>query len=391
MFDQERRSLGEIDIGESALGEITADFFVGHLEQCAGILVRNSSPTQSSCELRSIRVFAINQPSAAHIKPMPSPAPADPSFDLHDISTRPFTPHAKRAMGKFFSLTTTEVCNLSCVYCHFNGPTAIKKARTLPPELVCKLLDEMPDGAWVTFAGTGEYFLDPYALDHLRYAIARGLTVDVLSHGQFFTPELMDELLRIGVRYFRMSCDSVDAAEYAKIRRGGELQKIVDAAAYFRSRKADYPDIDVMICATLLSTTMSKRQGMIDFWTGKVDQISFHAEYFDTFKFRNATLTYNPTERVDCSIELKIVPSGKIAPCCAIMVYEHDGDTSWLPDVRTHTMQQAYDILCDLYDDSNSPLAKLCAKCDWWIQFHENFSTGQRRSPFHEVFKLPNG
>ena len=65
------------------------------------------------------------------------------------------------------------------------------------------------------------------------------------------------------------------------------------------------------------------------------------------------------------------------------MVYQHEGDTSWLPHIETHTLKEAYDQLCDMYDDPQSPLAKLCAQCDWWIMWAKNETgdgTGYYRS-----------
>src|SRR5579883_1590213 len=114
LFDRERRSLGEAK--SSVTGEqLTADFFVPDLAQCEGLLIRNLANATSTCELRRIQAFAIHHMTKAAIRPVPSPAPSDPDYDLHKITVRPFAPHANRQMGRFFSITTTEVCNLSCV------------------------------------------------------------------------------------------------------------------------------------------------------------------------------------------------------------------------------------------------------------------------------------
>ncbi|MGH9610645.1 MAG: hypothetical protein ACRD34_13345, partial [Bryobacteraceae bacterium] len=76
--------------------------------------------------------------------------------------------------------------------CHFNGPNAIKKGKTLAPEYVRKALEEIPTGSDVWFAATGEFFIDPHALDHLRYASSLGLRPCVLSHGQLYSREMID-------------------------------------------------------------------------------------------------------------------------------------------------------------------------------------------------------
>lgn len=289
------------------------------------------------------------------------------SDKLAQVSRQPFTPKARRGPFVMGSITTTEVCNLSCAFCHFNGPKAPKKAQQIDPGLVVKALKDLPAGSQIYFAATGEFFLDPNAVAHLKAALDLKLVPLVLSHGQLFSEPLIDELLDIGVRHFRMSCDAIEPNAYAKIRRGGELQRILDSADYLRKRKADYPDINVEINCTLLSNSFHRQQEFIDFWRGKVDGVNFNAEYFDTFRYRNTHFT--PSQRVDCQLQTYVLPSGKIAPCCAVMVYAHDNDVSWLPDIRTHTLQEAYDQLCDMYEDPASELSALCRKCDWWIMW----------------------
>jgi hypothetical protein len=59
-------------------------------------------------------------------------------------------------------------------------------------------------------------------------------------------------------------------------------------------------------------------------------------------------------------------------------VYSHDEDVSWLPHLAEDTPAEAYRKLCDLYDDPSSPLRRVCAKCNWWVQFQ---SDAQGNSP----------
>ena len=284
------------------------------------------------------------------------------------VTRQPFTPKAERnrtvPMG---SITATEVCNLTCVMCHFNGPNAVKKGKTLAPALVEKTLDQLAPGQEIWFAATGEFFMDPNALDHLRAASRRGMKPCVLSHGQLFTPQLLDQVLEAGVRLIRMSADSTDPDQFRKIRRGGELHRILDACQYLREQKTRYPGLRIEINCTLFKNTFPKQQEMIDFWRGKVDQVNFNAEYHDTWRYRNTF--FNPEKRNDCKIQLYVLPSGRIAPCCAMMVHAHDHDVSWLPHVAEVSLEEAYRRLSDLYEDSSSPLAKLCQTCDWWIMW----------------------
>src|SRR6185437_8825753 len=201
--------------------------------------------------------------------------PADSrDYNLRDITRQPFSPRTPReAPFRFGGITTTEACNLSCVMFHFNGPNATKKAKELTPHNVRTVLDQLPSGSQVHFAATGDFFMDPHAVDHVRYAVSRGLKPLILSHGQLYTPELLNELLEIGVRGFRISCDAIDPVHYARIRRGGEFQKILDAVAHLNSRRTDFPDLIVEINCTLFRKTFSQQAAFEVYWSGKVDAV----------------------------------------------------------------------------------------------------------------------
>src|SRR5580700_10085846 len=123
---------------------------------------------------------------------------------MERATAAPFAPNAHRTEAvDSLSFATTETCELSCVFCHFNGPNATKKAKTISPELVEKGVREYPKGQKVYFAATGDFFQDPNAMQHLRTTVALGHPVNVLSHGQSMPPPMLDEMIEIGVREFR--------------------------------------------------------------------------------------------------------------------------------------------------------------------------------------------
>ena len=357
--------------GETVLKEISFDVSEGwetkhiaipHLDQSTRLIIRNYDlPGAAIAEIDRVEVFANFDGRYKD----------DPNYKLSEITQQKInTTLHRRDPFVFGTITTTEVCNLSCVMCHFNGPKALKRGRILSPEAVERVLDQIPVGELVWFAATGEFFVDPHALDHLRAACRRGFHVGVLSHGQFYDAELLEEMLKIGVRIFRISADSIDHAQFRKIRRGGELGKVLDACAYLKSRKRDYPTITVEITCTLFSNTFGRQKEFEAFWSDKVDRLLLNAEYYDQLKFRN--IMHKPKRRVNCEVKTYVVPSGHVVPCCAMIVKQHDGDTSWLPHIDTHSLKDAYNILCDMYEDPNSPLSKICRKCDWWIMWAQN-------------------
>ena len=264
---------------------------------------------------------------------------------------------------------TTEFCHLSCVMCHFNGPKAGRRgATTLDPEIVLDILKTRPKDDQFWFVATGEFFSDPSALRYIRAASELGLSPGAISHGQLLQPGFIDDILAAGLKRLLISVDSIDAAQYAKIRRGGSLETILDAFAYLREKQQAGADISFGVSAICFPKPKHTKQEVAEFWRDKVDFLQFVAEYRDVFRLQQ--LFFLPECRTDCRLELVPLPTGKVAPCCAIAIYAHDHDVSWLPDLAETGQESAYRQLCDLYDDPASPLARLCTQCDWWTQFH---------------------
>jgi hypothetical protein len=107
--------------------------------------------------------------------------------------------------------------------------------------------------------------------------------------------------------------DAYDPETYRKIRRGGELSKITDACRYLRARKRDYPDLRVEVNNVLFRKIFQDQERFVAFWQGLVDAVNFNAEYYDTFHFRNTFI--DPGKRVDCHLQLYLLPTGQMAPC----------------------------------------------------------------------------
>jgi FkbM family methyltransferase len=285
-------------------------------------------------------------------------------------------------------ISTTEICNLSCVMCHFNGPTATKLQGTLTVEDVRKFVSSVPAGS-LWFASTGDFLMDPNALEHLRTAVSYGHQPCVLTNGQMLTPEMTDHMLEIGVREIAISVDAIEPGSYRRIRRGGELSTILDVCSYLRSKKSAYPDLIVTIANVLFKRTLMRQEEFERFWTGRVDRVSFQAEYYDTFKFRN--ILYDPGDRVDCHLRVFLMPNGKMTPCCAISVYQHDRDVEWLPNIRDTTPTAALERFKELYSDRRSALGELCQQCDWWMMFKQGTDGTSAFSRTASLPDLPEG
>ncbi len=266
---------------------------------------------------------------------------------------------------------TTELCELSCAMCHFNGPNASRRgATTTDPTLVRKVLAGRPKGEKIWFVATGEFFNDPCALDYLREAASLGLSAGVITHGQSLTPPFIDQVLETGLKEILLSVDSIDPDQYARIRQGGHLNVLLNACRYLREQKLRGRDITVGVTTICFPRSRHTRAEVEDFWRDRVDYVQFVSEYRDVFRLRR--LFWLPEKRTACPVELIPLPSGHVAPCCAVAIYSHDHDVSWLPHLSQVTPEEAHRSLCDMYEDPGSALAALCSNCDWWVQFHVN-------------------
>jgi Radical SAM superfamily len=301
---------------------------------------------------------------------------------LRALNDPSFVPKATRSPDpRFGYFMTTELCHLSCVMCHFNGPKAARHgAETLDSSIVDKVLRSRPQREKIWFVSTGEFFSDPNALSYLRRASDLGLSPRVITHGQLLAPAFIDQVLAAGVKEILLSVDSIDADQYAKIRRGGCLDVILDACRYLQERKHAGAEVTVGVSIICFPANKHGKDEVIAFWRERVDYVQFVSEYYDVFRLRR--LFFIPERRTDCSLELIPLPSGRVAPCCAIAIYSHDHDVSWLPHLADVSQKEAYETLCDMYEDPNSKLASLCANCDWWTQFHTN---EHGHTPIYEV------
>ena len=274
---------------------------------------------------------------------------------------------------KLGGINTNSKCNLSCVMCEFHGPSGGQVGREESSELseqqVLKFLREIPAAQDLWFASFGEIFLDSLALTHIRNAVALGHIPHVLTNAQLLDEGLIDELLAIGVRYFSFSVDAIDHRTYAKVRRKGDFQKILDAATILNSRRTAFPDIHLTIGNVILGN-MTDEDVFVRFWTGKADFIAFFHQVHE-FGLKFKSTYYFPKERNECDIHAYLLPNGQVSPCCTINTHSNYFDLDWLPNIDEMTAQEAYDQLQDMYHDPSSPLREICGRCEQWIRFHK--------------------
>jgi hypothetical protein len=164
------------------------------------------------------------------------------------------------------------------------------------------------------------------------------------------------------------------------------LARIVDACRYLRERKRDYPELRVEVNNVLFHKTLGDQERFVSFCAGLVDAVNFNPEYYDTFRFRNTFV--EPGERVDCHLQIYLLPTGQVAPCCAVMVHQHTQNLEWLPHIRDTEPAAALDRFQQMYSDPASPLAALCRNCAWWIVWKKD---ANGNSPYFKTVHIDDG
>jgi molybdenum cofactor biosynthesis enzyme MoaA len=126
-----------------------------------------------------------------------------------------------------------KVCNLWCGHCFYPevsrraeqavGP---KDTRFLPRDTMIAVADEMAkwtERSVLRIAADGEPLINPHAVDMVKYAKARGLTVSLTTNGILLTEPVARRLLAAGIDAIDVSVDAASPETYAKVRpsRGG--------------------------------------------------------------------------------------------------------------------------------------------------------------------------
>jgi len=138
------------------------------------------------------------------------------------------------------TIEITSCCNLDCIMCprtagHVNTPPnrviSMDVIRRLEPCL------RAVDGADVSGLW-GEAFLHPdLYLDILRLLKSRHIGVRTVSNGTRITEELAEGIVSLGLDSLEVSVDAARPATYRRIRRGGELEQVLQGIREIQRRK----------------------------------------------------------------------------------------------------------------------------------------------------------
>ncbi len=127
---------------------------------------------------------------------------------------------------RFVSLEITEQCNLKCKHCYTSAGNG--KPHFLELKYVYKLIDELSKyGCEFLALGGGEPLLYADIEKVIRYAISKGVEVELVSNGILFDDKMIEKLNIAGLKYVQISLDGESSKTYSKVRGADFFDKVV--------------------------------------------------------------------------------------------------------------------------------------------------------------------
>ena len=273
----------------------------------------------------------------------------------------------------FLEVETSYSCNYRCPKCPRQAIHHAKKSGFLSNELLDKLFNEvkqykMPS---ITFSHGGEPLMrkdipklirqarDSYILDRMFH-----------TNGSLLNRKLSTDLIEGGLTKINFSIDAVSPEVYAKVRAGGDYNKVISSIEEFLKVKKEagksYPRARVSFIVS--EENKHEQKIFYDLWKDKVNVISFQQCYDFTQLsplVDNESENY-PIAKHTCSQLwqlLTITYEGDILVCERDYFHQHV-----LGNLRTHTIYECWhskmiDKFRKLHLENRWHEIPLCRKC----------------------------
>ena len=151
-----------------------------------------------------------------------------------------YKPYAYKNAPEYIQIETTIVCNADCEFC---TQKKVTRRPVLMEEKVWKKIIDDTRGLGITYRPflLNEPFADKRMLDVCRY-IKQDPTakIEFNTNGSLLTPEIADELLKIGVDVMRFSIDGFYEEKYNQRRKGLDFKTVVSNTEYFCNKARSY-------------------------------------------------------------------------------------------------------------------------------------------------------
>jgi MoaA/NifB/PqqE/SkfB family radical SAM enzyme len=151
-----------------------------------------------------------------------------------------------------FQIGINNTCNLRCRMCRqgelkrkgYDGVMSVATFRDV--------VDQLEGVRRLSLLGIGEPLLHPALPELIAHAVERGRElgwiVSTTTNGQLLSGRRAEQLARSGIHEVRVSVDAVDAPTYESIRRGGQLDRLVENVRQFRRQFGGTMALNSIVC-----------------------------------------------------------------------------------------------------------------------------------------------
>lgn len=233
-------------------------------------------------------------------------------------------------------------CNLKCPQCilqvnpaEFNDehPYSINKEKQ---KISLGKFEEIVDEgvkyglSSVTLGVNNEPLMNRDLIKHIRYAHKSGIQdIIILTNGTLLTKELSGKLVGSGLTKLYFSVDAINRETYKKIRKGGDLKKVMENINYFLDLKKKQKRALPVTRVSFVKSKVNEAEldKFVKYWQPRVDFVSIQAfvtpayGYSNYRKLKNMLQIENDDLKVLGSCpqpyqRLTIYHDGSVHPCC---------------------------------------------------------------------------
>lgn len=258
-----------------------------------------------------------------------------------------------RPYPKAIEIEMTTRCHLKCAICEHTYWKEPQRDMTF--DEFKHIVDQFPDLKWIGTSGIGSNFLNKDFMKMLRYLKERNVYVEFFDSFDLIDEKVARELVEMQVDKIWMSLDASDPEDYAKIRVGTNLPKVLGHVNRLLEIKEELksPLPEVWFQMIVTNINVARMPDYVDlihsiikdkkynyanliFWTnilsfGEVKKLAtdipddIRAEVVRRAQKHNIRLNWNenihPSNPPSCCVrwnEPFVLVSGHVQPCCII-------------------------------------------------------------------------
>ncbi len=270
---------------------------------------------------------------------------------------------------------TNYTCNLSCVMCPLGAdgfPVDYQK-KLLDFDLYRQVLEEGAAAglASIRLGITGEPLLRPDILDFVRLAKEAGLSdIMLITNGMLLDRDMGRGLIDTGLTRLMVSLDAIRPETYRQIRRGGDLDHVVDNVLGFlelrRTLDRDLPLVRVSFVK--MNINIGERDEFHHFWKDRADYISYQ-EYSNIMECKETDFFTERRRRAagfrcpDPWQRMSLFVNGDLFPCCSDFGRLSPLGNAYHNTVSDVWLSRAATELRDLQRNGRWQDAPICRRC----------------------------